>query len=202
MSWGYKTTPQPSCGNRELDYARGKGVGGSSAINFGVFTIGPRDDYEEWARLVGDDAFQWSKIQARFKALESFHSEPPAGVDKKYASPNMSEHGTSGPLKVGFSSECEKDIPSLLDAFEQAGFPLNPDHNSGNPLGMSLLISTASNGLRSTAKDLLLNSPENLTIITASPVQRVILDGKKATGVEANGKQCKTTNLLSILLRI
>ena len=65
MNWGYKTSPQEHCDNRELDYSRGKGLGGSSAINFGVYTVGARDDYEEWARIVGDDDFRWDKIQAR-----------------------------------------------------------------------------------------------------------------------------------------
>ncbi|EGE79598.1 glucose-methanol-choline oxidoreductase [Blastomyces dermatitidis ATCC 18188] len=188
MNWGYKTVPQEYCNNRELDYSRGRGVGGSSTINFGVYSVGARDDYNEWARIVGDDSFNWEHIQSRFKKLETFHSEIPAGIDSKYASPNAADHGTSGPLHVGFAAEWERDIVPTLDIFEQAGFPLNPDHNSGNPIGMSVLINSAHKGLRSTAKDLLLRpSAVNLTIIANSPVQHVILEGKKAVGVVANG---------------
>jgi choline dehydrogenase-like flavoprotein len=189
MNWGYKTTPQADCGGRELDYSRGRGLGGSSAINFGVFSIGARDDYEEWARIVGDDAFRWAPVQERLKRLENFHSNLPAGVSTKYVAPNASDHGSSGPLHVGFPAECEADVLPLLDAFEQAGYPLNPDHNSGNPIGMSLLISSAHKGQRSTAQDLLVPCPENLTILAESPVQRVLLEGKKAVGVESNGKR-------------
>ncbi|KAL2132775.1 hypothetical protein VTI74DRAFT_3399 [Chaetomium olivicolor] len=189
VNWGYKTTPQTHCGDRVLDYSRGLGLGGSSAINFGVFTIGARDDYEEWARIVGDDAFRWEPIQARLKRLENLHCTLPAGVSSKYAAPKASDHGSSGPLDVGFPAECEPDLVPLLEAFEQAGYPLNPDHNSGNPIGMSLLISSAYKGRRSTAHDLLVPCPENLTILTESPVQRVLLEGKKAVGVEANGKR-------------
>ncbi|KXX80210.1 Pyranose dehydrogenase 3 [Madurella mycetomatis] len=189
MNWGYKTTPQAHCGNRELDYSRGRGLGGSSAINFGVFTIGARDDYEEWARIVGDDAFRWEPVQARLKRLENFHYTLPAGISSKYAAPKASDHGSSGLLNVGFPAECESDLVPLLEAFEQAGYPLNPDHNSGNPIGMSLLISSAHKGKRSTAQDLLVPCPENLTILTESPVQRVLLEGKKAIGVEAKGKR-------------
>jgi len=189
LNWGYKTTPQARCGDRVLDYSRGIGLGGSSAINFGVFTVGARDDYEEWARIVGDDAFRWESVQARLKRLENFHSTPPAGVSSKYVAPKASDHGSSGPLHVGFPAECETDLVPLLDAFEQAGYPLNPDHNSGNPIGMSLLISSSHKGQRSTAQDLLVPCPENLTILTESPVQRVLLQGEKAVGVEANGKR-------------
>ena len=45
LNWGYKTTPQEHCNGRELDYSRGKGLGGGTAINFGVYTVGVRDDY-------------------------------------------------------------------------------------------------------------------------------------------------------------
>ncbi len=191
MNWGYKTAPQEHCGNRELDYSRGRGIGGTSAINFGVYSVGARDDYEEWARAVGDDTFRWEHMRGRFKDLETFNGRPPAGVDGKYAAPKASDHGTSGPLKVGYAAECEEDLPKLLDVFEEAGFPLNPDHNSGNPIGMSLLINSAHDGLRTTAKDLITPKPDNLTIVTGFFVQRVVLKEKRAIGVESEGKTCK-----------
>ncbi|QSS52428.1 glucose-methanol-choline oxidoreductase [Histoplasma capsulatum var. duboisii H88] len=187
MNWGYTTVPQEYCNNRELDYSRGRGVGGSSAINFGVYSLGARDDYDEWAKIVGDDAFNWDHIHARFKELETFHCEVPAGVNKKYAAPKAADHGTTGPLHVGYAAGWEKDLVPTLDIFEQAGFPLNPDHNSGNPIGMSVLINSAHKGLRSTAKDLLKRQAQNRTIITNSPVQRLLLEDNKAVGVVTNG---------------
>lgn len=191
MNWGYKTTPQEHADSRELDYSRGKGLGGSSAINFGVYSVGARDDYEEWARLVGDDTFAWDKIQKRFKSLETFHGALPEGIDKKYAAPKDEDHGSQGKLHVGYAAEWETDLPPVLDLFEDAGFPLNPDHNSGNPLGMSVLINSSYKGRRSTANDLLEPKPENLTVLTDSSVQRVILEGNKAVGVEVGDKKCK-----------
>lgn len=192
MNWGYKTTPQSDCNNREIDYSRGRCMGGSSAINFGVYSVGARDDYDEWARITGDDTFGWNEIQRRFKDLETFHGERPAGVSPKYADPRTEDHGNQGPLHVGYAKEWERDLTELMDVFEEAGFPLNPDHNSGNPIGMSVLINSAHNGLRSTAGDLVKGKPENLTIITGAPVQRVLLEGTKAVGVESKGEQCKT----------
>lgn len=192
MNWGYKTTPQPHCAGREIDYSRGKGLGGSSAINFGVYSVGARDDYDEWARVAGDDAFRWDRVQARFRALETFHGDLPEGVSSKYAAPRAEDHGYEGKLHVGYAAEWEKDFAPMLDLCEEAGFPLNPDHNSGNPIGMSVLINSSHKGHRSTARDLVTPPPENLTIVTSSPVQKVILEGTKAVGVEANGKKCKS----------
>jgi choline dehydrogenase-like flavoprotein len=52
MNWGYKTAPQSYGNNQIIDYSRGRGIGGSSAINFGIWTVGAKDDYDQWARLV------------------------------------------------------------------------------------------------------------------------------------------------------
>ncbi|KAI8952132.1 hypothetical protein F4801DRAFT_242174 [Xylaria longipes] len=184
MNWGYKTTPQANCAGRELDYSRGLGLGGSSAINFGVFSTGARDDYEEWARIVGDNSFGWDCMHRRSKDLESFDPALPAGISAKYAAPRASDHGFSGSLKIGYACEFEDDFPHMLDIFEKTGWPLNPDHNSGNPIGMATVINSAQRGSRSTANDLLTPKPENLTIVTKATVRRLIVEGAKVVGVE------------------
>ncbi|KKK21190.1 hypothetical protein P175DRAFT_0439084 [Aspergillus ochraceoroseus IBT 24754] len=188
-NWGYKTIPQEHCNDREIDFSRGKVLGGSSAINFGVYTVGAQDDYDEWAALVEDDAFRWEKIQERFKSLETFHRGVPDPRYAHLADPKESDHGKDGALRLGYAGEWEPDLPLVLEALNEAGLPLNLDHNSGNPIGMAVGINSAYSGVRTTAADLLRDAPENLTIIPASPVQRVILDGKIAVGVESNGLQ-------------
>ncbi|KAK4161888.1 oxidoreductase [Cladorrhinum sp. PSN259] len=191
LNFGYKTTPQEHAANRELDYSRGKGLGGSSAINFGVFTVGASHDYNTWAKLVDDQDFSWDHIQERFKKLVTFHKDLPPGVDPKYASPLAENHGPgTGPLHVGYAKEWEEDlIPTLNLLHSEAGYELNPDHNSGNPIGLSILISSAYKGLRSTSNDILATLPDNFTILTSSPVQRVLFDKhKKAIGVSSNDK--------------
>lgn len=55
---------------------------------------------------------------------------------------------------------------------------------------MSLVVNSSHQGKRVSATDLLEGAPDNLTIITEAPVQRVILQGKKAVGVESRGRQC------------
>ncbi|EAW13556.1 GMC family oxidoreductase [Aspergillus clavatus NRRL 1] len=189
VNWGYSTVPQEHCNNRQIDYSRGKVLGGTSAINFGLYTVGARDDYDEWASVVGDDLYRWDRMQQRFRNLETFDSAVVDPDHKKYISSRPSDHGSQGALHVGYAAEWERDLPLMMDVFEKAGFARNPDHNSGNPLGMALLINSFHQGRRVAATDLLEGAPENLTIITESPVQRVILSGKKAIGVESKGRQ-------------
>ncbi|KAI0381744.1 GMC oxidoreductase [Hypomontagnella monticulosa] len=189
MNWGYKTTPQEHCCGRELDYSRGLGLGGSSAVNFSVWTVGASHDYDEWARIVGDEFFSWPHMQRRFKSLEAFDPTLPPGIDSKYAAPKAENHGSSGPLRTGYVAEVERDLVPMMKLFEESGYPLSPDPNSGNPIGLSLGINSSSKGVRSTATDLFTPVPENLTIVTDSPIHRIILEGKKAVGVESNGKR-------------
>jgi choline dehydrogenase-like flavoprotein len=191
MNWGYKTVPQEHLNGRKLDYSRGKGLGGSTAINFGVYITGAQDDYDEWAAEVGDDTFRWENMQRRFKKLESFDATVHVPEREKYVKPNASDHGSQGALRLAFPREWEKDVPLVLDAYEQAGLERNLDHNSGNPLGMALMVNSSYQGQRVTAADLLIGVPNNLLVLTESPVQRVILQDKKAVGVEVCGKQCR-----------
>jgi choline dehydrogenase-like flavoprotein len=193
INWGYKSTPQEHCSGREIDFSRGKCVGGSSAINFGVYTVGARDDYDQWASEVSDDTFAWKNIQARFKALETFSGKIARPEHQKYGAPQAADHGDKGALATGYATEWETDLPLILDAFEDAGLERNLDHNSGNPLGMGLIINSAQDGVRTTAADLVKSAPENLVVVPNSPVQRVIWEGKKAVGVESNGTQCESS---------
>lgn len=132
-------------------------------------------------------------MQPRLKSLETYHRETLTKEHQKYAAPNPSDHGTQGPLHVGYVSEWEKDFAPSLDTFEETGCPRNFDLNSGNPLGMGVAMNSAYQGRMSTAADLLANHPENLTILTNAPVQRVILKDKRAVGVESNGRHCSYT---------
>ena len=67
--WGYKTVPQESLGGRHIEYTRGKGLGGSSAVNFCVFTRGPSSDYDQWVEMVGDEDWGWERILKRFQKV-------------------------------------------------------------------------------------------------------------------------------------
>lgn len=190
LNYGYKTTPQESCDGRELDFSRGRGLGGSSAVNFSVYAVGAEDDYEQWASLVDDKNFGWQQMQSRFKSLETFDGSINVPANKKYACPRQQDHGSQGGLTIGYAKEWDADVPLILDQLEEAGLPRNLDHNSGNPLGMSLMINSAGKGRRCTAADLLISAPDNLVILTDSPVQRLVLEGKKAVGIETNGRTC------------
>jgi choline dehydrogenase-like flavoprotein len=84
LNWGYKTVPQEQLSGQQIDYARGKGLGGSTAINFCGWVVGPRDDYDEWARLVQDENFNWRNARRCLDKIEKLDTRVPNAELKKY----------------------------------------------------------------------------------------------------------------------
>jgi choline dehydrogenase-like flavoprotein len=89
LNWSYKTTSQHQLQGQEIDYSRGRGLGGSTAINFCGWVVGLRGDYDEWAKLVGDESFNWGNAKGCLDRIENLHPEIPDPKLKKYVRPKM-----------------------------------------------------------------------------------------------------------------
>lgn len=94
------------------------------------------------------------------------------------------DHGTSGPLHLSYAKVWEKNIADIFTAAAQVRLGNNLDVNSGNPIGMGMGAACLYEGKRTTASSYLRSPPQNLTIITDSPIAKILLDSssKKATG--------------------
>lgn len=185
QAWGYQTTPQKGLSGQTISYDRGKGLGGSTAINFSFWSVAPRDDHDEIARLVSDDEWNWVNAQRRYKRIESYFGSAknvPAGYEK-YLHPKTQDHGHDGPIKVGFPAVWEPSLKEEMDIWIDNGVAPNLDHNSGDPIGLAVVASSAYKGVRSTAADALIGAPSNLHIVTDSQVARILFDGTKAIGI-------------------
>lgn len=183
VNWNYQSEPVEGLNNRRIGYDRGKGLGGSTAINFSCWTIGPKADHDEIARLVGDDEWKWEKAHEQYKRIESFNGQVPQGFEK-YAAPRPQDHGHDGPIKVGFARAGEQSGKDLMDIFLANGAKLNLDSNLGDPIGLSLIWSSAQQGRRSTSADALAGAGTNLHVLTETHVARVIFDGETASAIE------------------
>lgn len=103
LNWGYKTEPQAHLNNQQIDYSRGKGLGGSTAINFSCWVVGADEDFNEWARLVGDEAWEWRNVKERLKKIESYHVDIEED-HKNFVNPPL--NGTSSTL----ATEIERQV--------------------------------------------------------------------------------------------
>lgn len=85
---------------------------------------------------------------------------------------------------MSYPNPFEKGLTDVFIAAEEVGFGVNPDVNSGNPIGMGLGAAGLFNGERTTAYAYLENAPPNLTIVTNAPAAKLLMSGKRATGVK------------------
>ncbi|KAJ3735624.1 GMC oxidoreductase-domain-containing protein, partial [Lentinula guzmanii] len=60
--WGFKTVPQKFADNVEYPWSRGKGLGGTSAMNFSVWTFPPKEDIDNWEKL-GNPGWNWKNYE-------------------------------------------------------------------------------------------------------------------------------------------
>jgi choline dehydrogenase-like flavoprotein len=174
-NWHFDTVPQRALNGRRGYQPRGKGLGGSSAINAMVYIRGNRVDYDAWAAL-GNQGWSYDEVLPYFKRAED-NSE----FSNAY-------HGTGGPLGV---SKAPSDNPLQqvwLQAGREAGVLLNPDFNGETQEGLGLYQATVRNGERSSAARAyiypILGQRPNLSVATHARATRLIFEGKRAVGVQ------------------
>jgi choline dehydrogenase-like flavoprotein len=76
LDHGYKTIPQRHLSGREIRYCRGKGLGGSTLTNIGAWDYGVKEEFNEWAKVVGDDIWKWEHTLERIKRVYSLPAWP------------------------------------------------------------------------------------------------------------------------------
>ncbi len=172
--WGYDTEPEPYASNRVIEAKRGKVIGGSSSINVMAYVRGNRADYDRWAAK-GAEGWSWAEVLPYFKRCETFE-----GGENTW-------RGGSGPLGVTLAKTPDPLFPALIEAGEQAGFPRVADYNAGEQEGFSRSQMTIWKGRRSSAAVAFLRPAmrrPNLKVVTRALATRVILEGRRAIGVE------------------
>ena len=173
-NWGFETVPQPGLHGRKGYQPRGRVLGGSSSINAMIYLRGQRADYDHWAAQ-GNPGWGWSDVLPYF--LKAEHNE--RGAD--------AWHATGGPLNVMDLRSPNRFGPVFIQAAQQAGYPLNPDFNGATQEGVGPYQVTHKGGERFSAAKAYLaphRHRANLQVVTEAQVTRVLMDGRRAIGVE------------------
>jgi choline dehydrogenase-like flavoprotein len=173
-NWAFQTVPQKGLNGRRGYQPRGKVLGGSSSVNAMVYMRGHPDDYDHWASL-GNEGWGWADVLPYF--IRSEHNE--RGAD--------AWHGTGGPLNVMDLVTPNRFGPVFVQAGVQAGFPANDDFNGPRQEGVGMYQVTHKRGERFSAAKAYLTpnlSRPNLKVITNAHTTRVLLEGRRASGVE------------------
>lgn len=173
--WCYVTEPDPGINGRQMQWPRGKVLGGSSSLNGLLYVRGQKEDYDDWAAL-GNKGWSYDEVLPYFKKSE----DQERGADKY--------HGVGGPLKVSNIRIKREICDKFIAAAEQVGIPRNDDSNGETQEGVGYFQLTINrNGTRcSTAVGFLkpVLGRENLDAATKALVHRVDIKDGKAVGLE------------------
>jgi choline dehydrogenase-like flavoprotein len=134
-NYGYLTTPQAGLAGRRGFQPRGRGFGGSSAINAMIYTRGHPLDYDEWAQL-GCDGWSWAEVLPYFRRAE----DNERGAD--------AWHGEGGPLTVSELRFRNPFSKRFVQAALEAGYQANDDFNGADQEGVGFYQVTQRDGRR------------------------------------------------------
>jgi choline dehydrogenase len=195
LTWGYVAEPDEGVAGRAILYPRGRVLGGSSSINGMIYVRGQPEDFDHWAQL-GNRGWSWDDVLPYFKRAESWEG----GADEF--------HGDEGPLLTSQTADKPELCHKIIEAGVETGLEYHADVNHLPPgAGPSIgWVQQTRRGRRrqSAARTYLrpaLRRP-NLQVVTGALVHRVVLDGRRAVGVEfsRNGNSERADALGEVIL--
>ena len=172
--WMYETEESEASGDRRISWPRGKSLGGSSAINGMLYVRGLAYDYDLWRQL-GNRGWSYEDVLPYFRKSQ------------RQARGGDAFHGGDGPLSVSDVTVRDPLSRAMIQSAMNAGIPPNNDFNGGTQEGVGYYQQTTKNGQRaSTAKAFLdpIRSRKNLTVEINALTEKILIEGKKANGVD------------------
>ncbi|RUS89409.1 hypothetical protein EGW08_002846 [Elysia chlorotica] len=183
VDWDYTAEPQDGLLQGLRDerptWPRGKVLGGSSSINAMIVVRGFKSDYDRWAQYTGDRTWDYAHLLHYFKKMEDMRV--PELRDSEF-------HGKDGPLKVEHCSDTSPLSHKFVEAGKSMGYADSIDYNTGATKGGVFYIQhNRANGERLSASKAYLYPAmdrPNLHIAINSHVQKIVIEDKRAVGVE------------------
>jgi choline dehydrogenase/5-(hydroxymethyl)furfural/furfural oxidase len=157
-------------------HLRGRGMGGSSAINGMIAIRAMPDDYNRWA-AGGCTGWTYDEM---LPALRRMEDDADFG-DRPY-------HGDAGPIPVMRQPRNDWGAVdhSLADAATALGHPWADDHNAPGSTGVSPFAINARDSHRVSTNDAYIDPHReraNLRIVGGATVDRVLVEAHRARGV-------------------
>lgn len=182
FNWGFKSEKLKTACLGLIDgrcnMPRGKALGGTSVINFLLYTRGNKLDFDEWEQL-GNKGWNYNNVLPYFKKSENCtlcnH------IETNY-------HGFYGPLHIENPHYNSPILNAFLEAGSSFGYKIT-DPNGRDGLGFSETQATMRKGARCSASKAFLKTAHhrtNLHISAGCRVTKILIDPdtKQAYGVE------------------
>lgn len=174
FDWLYDPVPDPTQDGRAWLWSAGKMLGGSSSLNGQVYIRGTQADFDEWAAL-GATGWGFDDVWPYFLRSERWQGKP------------SQAHGETGPLSVSPMRDPHPLCQVFLNGCAQAGIPTLREYNDGSAFGAFLTQTNQYKGQRCSTERAYLRPARNRTnleIITEAEVERILIEGGRAVGVE------------------
>ncbi|KAK1753791.1 hypothetical protein QBC47DRAFT_430764 [Echria macrotheca] len=201
--WNFLSAPQPSLHNRQINQARGRMLGGSSALNFMMLLYPSRGIMDAWAAL-GNEGWDYDSLSPYLRKFATVHAPPQAARDVvglTYHDEASIDAG-EGPIHVSFSEGYGPTNKAWMETFKGLGLEVKTDPRTGTALGAfqnpasidpaTKTRSYAANGYYSPE----VAGRKNLVVMTETLVKRIVFDTSGdevvATGVEISTKDGET----------
>jgi choline dehydrogenase-like flavoprotein len=169
-NWRFETVPQAGLNGRRGYQPRGRGLGGSSAINAMLYVRGAPWDYDTWAGM-GCTGWSWADVLPVFRRAEG----NARGADDW--------HGATGPLAVCDQRHPNRGSLDFIDAAAALQIPRNPDFNGVRQDGMGLYQVTQKGGERwSAARAYVDPQRDRIDVRTDTLVERILVEEGRAVG--------------------
>lgn len=171
--WNFATEPNPQINDRRIVMTQGRALGGGTAVNGMAYVRGQGRDFDGWAEA-GAEGWDYESVLPFFQKLEGRLR-------------NERRHLQDlGPVAI---SEIERNdivCAAFVQAAQASGLPPNDDYNRGPQEGIVQTQATIARGRRVSTRTAYLDPARrrhNLRIITHGQVERVLFEGRRATGV-------------------
>lgn len=182
LDWAFQTEPQENACiglvGRRSQWPLGRVLGGSSVINYMVYTRGSPKDFDNWERM-GAKGWSYKDVLPYFKKSEDMQDDQL--VKNGY-------HGRGGYLKVSTNTFKTPAIKAFLEAGAELGYETGVDYNGRSQTGFAVSQGTIGGGERCSVSSSFIAaaaSRPNLHILTRSFATKILFNKKKqAVGVE------------------
>lgn len=200
VDYGFRTTPQPGAADREIHYAQGKALGGSSALNFMIHHRPNRGALDLWAEAVGDNSYTFDNMLPYFK--KPFTFTPPntntrlANATTSYIATDFAVSAEGGPIQVTYSNWTPAWSTWAAKGFEAIGINMTDKFNEGSLLGWfyAQLTVEPKDQVRSTSAEYIYAARDGkledyLTVFLDTRADNIVFnDSKTAYGVQVTAE--------------
>ncbi len=172
--WPHESKPEASTANKSEYWVRGRVLGGSTSINGMMYVRGMPADFDGIAEVSSGD-WSWEHIGAAYKALEN-HQLGEAET-----------RGSGGPIHITLPTFRDRLSDAQIAAGHALGLGSKQDMNEpDDAVAIGYAPRTVYKRKRQSAAGAFLRPAmkrPNVTVLTGATVDKVLFDGKRATGV-------------------